>query len=139
MGRVRCFLLEPTGEEWRSEDGHTTAPLYRDPRTGQLVTLRDAEPGAMVRADWCSWLPSQDDDAPLVVKLPNGDLWYVDDQAANCTMPGDNFQKQHHCWIRHGAPPDVTVDKQGITCGAGAGSIASGNYHGFLHNGWLED
>lgn len=136
MSRIRCYLLEPTNEEWHSEDGHITAPLYRDSRTGALVTLRDAEPGAITRAQWCSWVPSQDEDAPIVVKLPNGDLWYVDDEAANCTRKGD---LSHHCWIRHGALPDVTVDKQGETCAAGAGSILSGSYHGFLRNGWLED
>lgn len=45
----------------------------------------------------------------------------------------------HKCWVRHGTPPGevVHVDKNGITCGAGAGSIAIPNWHGFLHNGEL--
>jgi hypothetical protein len=37
--------------------------------------------------------------------------------------------------VRHGEPPQITVDKRGLTCHAGAGSIALGSYHGFLHNG----
>lgn len=49
--------------------------------------------------------------------------------------------RPHKCWIRHGDPrtSNVHVDKNGVTCGAGAGSIISGSYHGFLHNGFLTD
>lgn len=40
------------------------------------------------------------------------------------------------CWVRHGEPPIVTVNKDGLTCAAGAGSIGIGGgeryYHGFL-------
>ncbi len=43
--------------------------------------------------------------------------------------------RPHKCWIRHGTPPDLTVDKNGVTCNAGAGSILVGDYHGFLVNG----
>jgi hypothetical protein len=56
-------------------------------------------------------------------------------QASNCTLPGD---KKHHCWIRHGEVPNLTVDKAGVTCAAGAGSIQAGDYHGFLRNGEFE-
>jgi hypothetical protein len=63
---------------------------------------------------------------------------YVDrmnpERASNCTMPNDML---HRCWVRHGNPPMITVDKNGPTCGAGAGSILSGNWHGFLRNGEL--
>lgn len=47
--------------------------------------------------------------------------------------------RPHMCWVRHGTPPHqvVHVDKSGVTCGAGAGSIALPNWHGFLHNGEL--
>lgn len=33
----------------------------------------------------------------------------------------------------------ITVDKNGTTCAAGAGSISAGPYHGFLRNGQLVD
>ena len=51
-------------------------------------------------------------------------------------MPGDDV---HRCWVRHGRPEDGTlhVDKNGQTCAAGAGSIQTHNWHGFLHNGVL--
>jgi hypothetical protein len=39
--------------------------------------------------------------------------------------------------VRHGEAPNITVDKNGVTCGAGAGSIQCGSYHGFLRNGEL--
>ena len=139
MSRVACFLLEPTDQEWRSDDGHLTAPLYRHPGTGALMTLADAPAGAMVRFDWATWCRSQDEGAPLVIKLPDGDLWYVDGQSGNCGRPDDPNQEQHHCWVRHGVVPNITVDKFGApTCAAGAGSIASTHYHGFLRNGFLE-
>lgn len=71
----------------------------------------------------------------LMVRLPDGHDWAVDSEASNCTKPGE----PHHCWIRHGDPREcrVTVDKNGDTCAAGAGSIASPNWHGFLQNGVL--
>lgn len=53
--------------------------------------------------------------------------------------PSYKDAKPHFCWVRHGTPPHekVHVDKSGVTCGAGAGSIATGSWHGFLHNGEL--
>lgn len=70
---------------------------------------------------------------PLLVKTPGGD-WNVDSRAHNCTLKDD---RRHRCWVRHGAPPNITVDKVGLTCAAGAGSIQAGSYHGFLRNGYL--
>ena len=70
----------------------------------------------------------------LYVILPNGDEWDVEGRASNCTLPKD---RTHRCWVRHGEPPNVTVDKGGHTCRAGAGSIGSNDYHGFLQGGTL--
>jgi hypothetical protein len=72
------------------------------------------------------------DGTHLTVVLPNGEYWDIDSRANNCTMKEDRI---HRCWIRHGEPPNVTVDKNGPTCQAGAGSIMAGSYHGFLRNG----
>jgi hypothetical protein len=68
----------------------------------------------------------------LNVMLPNGRVWDIDSRASNCTMKED---KNHRCWVRHGEPPHITVDKDGVTCQAGAGSIQAGDYHGFLQDG----
>ncbi len=70
----------------------------------------------------------------LHVVLPNGHHWDVDSRASNCTRKED---RAHRCWIRSGEPPRVTAGKSGNTCSAGAGSILSGNYHGFLRDGML--
>ncbi len=70
----------------------------------------------------------------LHVILPNGRHWDIDSRASNCTLPND---RTHRCWIRTGEPPQVTAGKAGHTCSAGAGSILSGDYHGFLRNGVL--
>lgn len=97
---------------------------------GPETTLLDAPPGAMWDAHWMT--RKGPDGRSLVAKLPNGDEWMIDGRASNCTMPED---KEHRCWVRHGEPPNLTVDKNGNTCKAGAGSIGSGNYHGFLQGG----
>lgn len=71
----------------------------------------------------------------LYVVLPDKNPWNIDGRANNCTLPLDF---EHRCWIRHGVPPSITVDKDGLTCAAGAGSIqVGGGWHGFLRNGEL--
>jgi hypothetical protein len=129
--------------------------LYRSGLDGSLHTLRDAPAGAMWDASWYrdhgdQWVGP--DGMCLLVKLPNGHDWMVDGQASNCTR--DQYVeittaeghkgrqwggRTHWCWVRHGDPRtgEVTVDKNGETCSAGAGSILSGNWHGFLTNGYL--
>lgn len=113
---------------------------------GREVTLRDAPPGACWDAYWfytdrATGEPEEGartgpDGRYLIVICPNGQQWTVDGRASNCTMRDD---ETHRCWVRHGRPEDGTlhVDKNGHTCAAGAGSILAGDYHGFLHNGWL--
>jgi hypothetical protein len=130
--------------------------LYSGALDGKLYTLSDAPIGAMWDASWHRsdghgepW--TGPDGISLVVKTPGGD-WTVDSEASNCTrtqwgpkeIDGVTHEKvwlgrTHYCWIRHGDPRtgNVHVDKNGDTCAAGAGSILSGNYHGFLHNGEL--
>lgn len=113
-----------------------TNHLFRRSDNGQLETLHEAGVGAMWFAPWFSDHPAYrgPDGKTLIVRLPHNHDWIVDGRASNCTMPKDN---EHKCWIRHGAPPDVTVDKRGKTCAAGAGSIQTGKWHGFLRNGHL--
>jgi hypothetical protein len=71
----------------------------------------------------------------LMVVTPDRHWWDIDGRANNCTMKTD---KRHRCWVRHGVPPDLTVDKAGLTCAAGAGSIQTPDWHGYLHNGVLD-
>jgi hypothetical protein len=115
-----------------------TDRLYRRVDNGKLVTLRDAIPGMMYDAYW--FKPYQEwcgpDGLALHVVLPNGRTWHIDGVASNCTMKDG---PEHKCWVRHGIPPALTVDKNGFTCAAGAGSIQSYNpdWHGFLSDGIL--
>lgn len=74
------------------------------------------------------------DGPQLVVILPGGYPWNIDSRASNCGKP---YDYRHRCWRRHGEPPDITVDKSGRTCAAGAGSIAVPGWHGFLRDGML--
>lgn len=110
-------------------------PLYVRVDTREKMTLEQAPAGAMWFADWMPDGYKGSDDHALMVRTPGGD-WAVDSRAPNCTLPHDN---EHRCWVRHGTPPDITVDKNDTTCSAGAGSIAVGKYHGFLRDGYLTD
>lgn len=74
------------------------------------------------------------DDSPTLHVITPGGLWNIDSRASNCTMP---YDYDHRCWVRHGQPPMITVDKQGVTCTAGGGSIQCGDFHGFLRDGEL--
>jgi hypothetical protein len=120
--------------------------LYVRPDTGERFTREDAPAGACWNADWITRdrdaVPAGsasmigNDRRSLVVKCPDGHDWMIDARASNCTMKDDNL---HHCWVRHGRPEDgnLHVDKNGLTCAAGGGSIDTGKWHGHLHNGEL--
>ena len=107
--------------------------IYVRTDTRMPVLRSENTPGMMWDA---YWLPQKGPDGrALVTLLPNGKEWAIDQRAKNCTLPKDT---NHHCWIRKGEPPNITVSKDGITCQAGAGSIQIGDYHGFLRNGIFE-
>ena len=127
------------GYEFEPEDPWQlfTRRLYVRADTGEQLTLNEAPVGACWFAEWYAEHPAYrgSDGRTLVVMTPGGE-WIVDSRASNCTRPNEN---EHKCWVRHGRPEDgsLHVDKNGLTCEAGAGSIVCGAYHGFLHNGHL--
>lgn len=119
-------------------------PIYKRVDTGEEMILKDAPVGACWNAFWMAERRKErpcfdvgDDGLSLVVRTPGGD-WPIDSRANNCTMPNDTA---HKCWVRHSSPEDpngtFTVDKNGVTCGAGAGSIVIGNWHGWVRNSHL--
>lgn len=102
------------------------------------------EPGS---AYWSDWMHNDDGSCPiwdncggprghLFVILPNGDHWNAYGRAQNCTLKDDRL---HRCWVLSGSLEggDLTASKNGLTCSAGAGSIASEGWHGFLVKGEL--
>lgn len=118
--------------------------LYTGAPDGALHSERSLPVGALRHLEWMEGVPEfcGPDGIALQCITPGGE-WIVDSEASNCTRKGD---PSHKCWIRHGDPRDpqglktgvkLHVDKNGDTCAAGAGSIACGSYHGFLHNGRL--
>ena len=143
-----------TEADWRDRDRVQMAPckcgkaakwsgsgfsrMFRRTDTGEELGGFAAKlpPGACYDAHWYHDWRTGPDGRSLVVVLPNGHPWFIDNEASNCTMKGETV---HRCWCRHGKPEDGTlhVDKDGNTCKAGGGSIQSGDYHGFLHNGAL--
>lgn len=61
--------------------------------------------------------------------------WHIDSRASNCTLKTDNV---HRCWVRHGTVGEkLHVDKAGVTCNAGGGSIQCAGWHGYLKLGVL--
>lgn len=117
------------GETFEGECQLFRKRLYRRQDTEALTTTDDAAPGAMWYGDGYRTGP---DGKSLYVKCPDGHVWFIDGRATNCTRPEDN---EHRCWVREGTPPNITAGKEGNTCGAGAGSIQTPDYHGFLRDG----
>lgn len=109
-------------------DGTPVTPQVGDVYFGQNHTGKH-------RCDWtnCDGLHLH-----CVVPDEYGDHpWNIDGRAGNCDMKQDT---EHRCWVRHGdprVPGELTVDKKGVTCRAGAGSIQTGTYHGHLIKGEL--
>lgn len=131
---IKCTYWEHTGEMTPFIEG-VSSPMLRNTDTGEVVASRDLPVGAIWYAstDTQGYYRPGPDGKTLFVRTPGGD-WCIDGRASNCTKPQDN---EHYCWVRHGVPPVVTVDKKGNTCSAGGGSIAIGSYHGHLTNGFL--
>lgn len=130
---TKAFMIEPTGEHTPFLDS-VSHSIWRRLDTGEEFYGKDP-----VGAMWYCPEDQQQHYAPgpdgrtLFVQTPGG-VWNIDSRGSNCTLPDDD---EHRCWVRHGVPPEITVDKVGKTCAAGAGSILIGDYHGFLQNGYL--
>lgn len=142
---VKCFLVEPA---WDAPGTLGDGPTTRwNPERRKLLgwhrwdqQLRrpmvkypwECGPGAM----WFDYMSTeywQNETGPhLKVVTPSGSFWDIDGRCSNCTMIADEL---HRCWVRHGDAPVITVDKNGLTCAAGVGSIAVAGYHGHLRNG----
>jgi hypothetical protein len=110
--------------------------IYLDDE-GREHSIRHPTPGMMWDAWWSPARWKGPDGMSLHVCCPDGHTWCIDSQASNCDKKDDvgEFASSHRCWVRHGTPPMITVDKRGRTCGAGAGSIQTPGYHGHLTNG----
>jgi hypothetical protein len=125
------FTDEASSQVWQER-------ILRRTDTGEEFGSRSVPVGGVIECWWLADRPvyAGPDGRCLQVKLPDGHDWIIDSRANNCTMPDDDV---HKCWVRHGRPEDGTlhVDKQGHTCAAGAGSIATGSFHGFLHHGHI--
>jgi len=138
--RIKTFLMVKDGTVYKRAN---TGEIYGDGKRHDLPR------GAVFRATWYenedgsqnNWT-GPDGQAWFVVLPQNPDEsgvwhWHIDGPASNCTLPDD---KIHKCWCRHGEAPDFTVDKNGVTCQAGGGSIwvqMPNGFHGFLRDGYI--
>lgn len=130
---------EATRRVWDSGLAYSSGsiPLYRL-ADGREVASNELPPGATFDADWEHEYRTGPDGLSIYVVCPDSWRWGVDSRASNCTLPED---KLHRCWCRHGDPKTgaLHVDKVGLTCQAGAGSIQTPTWHGFLTNGVLRE
>lgn len=117
-----------------------SSSIYRRSDTGEEMTLRDAPDGAIWDAVWLhDWKAMCGPDGrSLVCKVPKDHEWQIDGPCNNCPWRNDPSKSEHKCWVRHGEPPNLTVDKEGFTCPVGAGSVQTGTWHGYLTNGVLD-
>jgi hypothetical protein len=122
-----CKAIREVYEYRRLDTGATLFGWWTDFGSGAMH-FEDAYAPEGKSYDW-----DNDNGKHLCVVTPGG-TWDIDSRASNCTLKED---RTHRCWIRHGDVPEITVDKNGVTCQAGAGSILAGDYHGFLQNGFL--
>lgn len=139
--------------EWRDTPGggRSKSAIFQCLETANRREGKDLPIGALYAVDreGCTdrngWPPAAPHDGLSIacVCLGRGGPesrhhWYIENRASNCTKPED---KDHRCWVRHGTVGDkLTVDKQGLTCAAGAGSFFMGpnnEWHGFLRDGKL--
>ncbi len=118
--------------------------LY-EAQDGSRAVRTELQPGDMYWATWFNCKESGHcihgwtncDGKHLIVIVPRNHPWDTNGRASNCGSPDDTL---HRCWVVHGNPElgePVTVDKSGLTCGAGGGSILAGSYHGVLSGGVL--
>jgi hypothetical protein len=134
-----CTWWEYTGENTPFDKHGISRALWKPLGASldtALVATQDLPIGALFASPT---QPGHGGSDSLVVTcvLPTLYHWVIDGRASNCDQKDD---KAHRCWVRHGSVGDrLTVDKNGHTCGAGAGSIAVPGYHGFLRDGWLTD
>lgn len=140
MANIKCFLIEKTDRFSPFDERGISMPIYKRVDTGEELT--DLPAGAMMYMDdpQCPYVRNGPDGKTLAIICPKQNWWYPDERASNCTRMDDDV---HRCWVRHGVPPMITIDKNGDTCSAGAGSILFGKpgddhyWHGYLINGEL--
>lgn len=119
-----------------------SSPLFKNIETGQELSSRDLPIGALYMIDRGDASRKEHPyvgacDGKSVACRMSDYTWYIDGRASNCTKKDDNA---HRCWVRHGTFGEkVTVDKNGLTCEAGAGSVYMDGmkWHGYLRNGIL--
>lgn len=117
---------------WRRRDGAPTDLRKRPEDFGVGATWECPWLTVLFENTWDDWPAGK---APIEILTP-GRGWMPESRASNCTMPND---KRHRCWVLHGEGLGLTANKAGVTCGAGAGSIQCGVWHGWLEGGFLKD
>lgn len=137
-----CGAPVPSPEQLVKQVGWTGIQMNHQVSSSRLYNSPSGEPenGDMFESTWhdacdCPYWDNCNG-IHLQVILPNGVHWDVMSRASNCTL---KEERTHRCWVIQGSYKDgtITVDKNGHTCSAGAGSIDVPGWHGFLRDGNL--
>jgi hypothetical protein len=132
----------------RSPQRQVSRRVLYQAKAGDTAVRAELAPGDMYWATWfrcaesghCIYGWTNCDGKHLVICCPSTDgtvhPWDVNGRASNCTLPEDTL---HRCWIIEGDPEtgNISVTKNGRTCGAGGGSIQTSDYHGVASGGVL--
>lgn len=114
---IKLRLVEPGKAPWEPGDMFP------------MDCKKHSTDGRCLMCDWDGC-----DGKHYMIVLPNGEHWIMGRRASNCGRKDDHT---HRCWVVHGESPNITIDKNGDTCSAGAGSILCAGWHGFIRNGEL--
>jgi hypothetical protein len=132
MSRIRCFMLEPTGQMTPFVGG-VSSPIYRRVDTGELVNV--------------GWGNDVDGVPP---RAPAGAVWRDSHGMLNVRTPGGDWHPEHPAsggerWTITGTAPDFTIrasilfDHAQSIARWGTPPLNQRSYHAFLTDGWLEE
>ncbi|MES2166611.1 MAG: hypothetical protein V4458_06200 [Pseudomonadota bacterium] len=145
------YTFDESGELRRGPfEGAISSPIMRNMATGEECSSRELPIGALYasprrKGSHADDYPRAGKDGHSIFCVVAGDegyagntAWNIEGRASNCTLPDE---PTHRCWVRQGTIGErITVDKNGPTCGAGAGSFFMGPrncWHGFIRDGKL--
>lgn len=125
-------------DEYTMREPYIIAPEVKEIKVMMKWWTQEALPAGAIwwsdigKRNW--FWDNKDRDEHLYCKIPGNHDWNIESRCSNCDKPDD---RMHRCWIWSGTVPNITVGKNGNTCGAGAGSVWGSMPDGW--HGWLKD
>ncbi|HWY34292.1 MAG TPA: hypothetical protein VNX68_06565, partial [Nitrosopumilaceae archaeon] len=116
---MKCFLIEPIYGKDFAEDSirQKDWPPYKFiegwKRADNGLVLPNTSNFGLGAMWYATWYPKNmtwdnETEPHLIVAAPSNTDWDIDSRCSNCGSPNDRL---HRCWVRHGVPPNITVNK----------------------------